>query len=259
MQYRTTLQSLRLPVLVGTFVLSTFVLLLSYRNASILRAETLSIAKATVLGDWSHDNASVHANAYQLDAPPEGPPWGAIVSAARSTDDLSWMMFIEQKYVKRTLTWKQQHADAVLQLDHISLQRRQPRERRRSPPNPRRQGPRGDGVSHLDHQQLRLATLVCRLRARSSRCLAPGRRHSPLDHRSPMERTGSSGLCLAPAATGTHPVRQKYGRWITMQWYGDLACIARMQSSPSLGTGGKCFRARSCRRLLRRRAVLNLL
>ncbi|KAK3065625.1 hypothetical protein LTR53_018207, partial [Teratosphaeriaceae sp. CCFEE 6253] len=51
-----------------------------------------------ILGDWAGANASDRTNAYQLDPPPEQPPYGAVVLAARSTDDLSWMKAVEQEW-----------------------------------------------------------------------------------------------------------------------------------------------------------------
>jgi len=102
MQHKNTLQTLRLPVLIGVFVVSTVVLFFSSRHASTLHAESLAIAKAKVLGDWALEDTEDDldcANAYQLDPPLERSPYGAIVAAARSTENLSWMTSVERKYV----------------------------------------------------------------------------------------------------------------------------------------------------------------
>lgn len=93
--------------------------------------ERLSIVKDSI-GSLSHKGSAVGQNAYQLDPPPEHPPFGAVVAAARSTENLSWMIFFQQKcalyFISDTCTAcivALCLADCVVQLDDVSLRCRQ--------------------------------------------------------------------------------------------------------------------------------------
>ncbi|KAK3642279.1 hypothetical protein LTR56_010856 [Elasticomyces elasticus] len=88
-----TLQSLRLPGLLAVFAASIIALLISYHSAPFP-----ATAVTQSLGSWPRENASIHGNAYQLDPAPELAPWGAIVAASKSTDNMTWLSQVEQNW-----------------------------------------------------------------------------------------------------------------------------------------------------------------
>ncbi|TKA68116.1 hypothetical protein B0A55_08290 [Friedmanniomyces simplex] len=98
---------LLLPGLTCLFAISIIALVLSYRSPPSPN-ETISES----LGSWPRQNASRYANAYQLDPPPTAPPYGAVVAAARSTDDVTWMASIEQNWTTFPYDVDTPHNDA---------------------------------------------------------------------------------------------------------------------------------------------------
>lgn len=87
----------RLFGLLFTFVFS-ITLLVTWSKNALPSLDDLATIKDSI-GSLAHK--SQHWNAYQLDPPPEQPPYGALVAATRSTEDSSWMTSFQQKYVSR--------------------------------------------------------------------------------------------------------------------------------------------------------------
>ena len=100
------------------------VALLATRNRSSFATDDLTTITDSV-GSLRHRNSSAHRNAYQLDPPPERPPWGAVVAAGRSAEDLGWMAFLQLKYVIRTEDYHLQTSYFTL-MSHRSVGRRSP-------------------------------------------------------------------------------------------------------------------------------------
>ena len=74
----------------------SMLMLLSYCPALVL--ESLPATNVRIDTSAAY-NATEHMNAYQLDPVPLEPPFGAVIAAAQQGEDLSWMMFVEHKYV----------------------------------------------------------------------------------------------------------------------------------------------------------------
>ena len=68
-------------------------------SESIPALDDLTTIKDSI-GSAAHRKNSTYQNAYQLDPPPGQPPYGAVIAAARSTDNLGWMGFFQRKYVR---------------------------------------------------------------------------------------------------------------------------------------------------------------
>ncbi|KAK5134310.1 hypothetical protein LTR08_006739 [Meristemomyces frigidus] len=71
--------------------------LVTWENVSIPSFDALATIKDSI-GSLAHRNSSLRKNAYQLDPPPEHPPYGAVIAAGRSNEDLTWMAFFRQNW-----------------------------------------------------------------------------------------------------------------------------------------------------------------
>ena len=100
--------------LASTFLLATW----DNESEAFSTIDDLTTIKDSIGSAAERNDSSLRKNAYQLDPPPEQPPYGAVIAAARLSDELGWMAFFRQKYVrcaeKLPSIGATAHADVVL-------------------------------------------------------------------------------------------------------------------------------------------------
>jgi len=88
----------RLLGVISAFFASITVLIL-WHDSPLTTHTRLALQTSNNESERWHNATLLHKNAYQLDPPPKEPPYGAVVAAARTATDLSWMIFFQLKCV----------------------------------------------------------------------------------------------------------------------------------------------------------------